>query len=114
FTPLQQQSGQDVVIAQIVGSQEYFLLAQSNPQTPIPTLTSVSPTSGAVGTAVTFTGSFLSGAMVTFNGVAASVTVSPGSTTATATVPVGATDGLVTLTTPFSSTFGGPFSIPFI
>src|SRR5262249_191009 len=43
WTSVEQSSGQDIVIANIVGSLEYFLLAQANKATPIPTLQSVSP-----------------------------------------------------------------------
>jgi hypothetical protein len=108
-----QQNGEDLVIAMIIGSAEYNAFAQSNPQTPIPTIASVSPTRAAVGSTVTFTGSFLTGAAVAFNGISAPPTVSPDGTMVTVTVPVGATDGPLTLTTPFSSTFGS-FSTSFV
>jgi len=114
WAPVQQQNGQDFVIAAFVSSLEYFHTAQVFPQTPIPTVGSVMPTSGAVGTTVIFGGGFLLNATVTFNGTPASVTVLPGGNFVMTTVPVGATDGPVTLTTPFSAMFGGPFSTPFI
>src|SRR6185295_13985558 len=65
-----------------------------------PTITSFSPTSGPVGTAVTINGANFSGATsVRFNGTAASFTVvSP--TRIDATVPSGATTGRITVTTP--------------
>jgi YD repeat-containing protein len=67
----------------------------------IPTLTSLSPTSGAVGASVTLTGtnfgSVQSNSQVTFNGVAAPVT-SWSPTLITAQVPVLATTGKVVVT----------------
>jgi cytochrome c peroxidase len=62
------------------------------------------PTFGPVGTGVTITGTTFAGATaVSFNGVAATFTVSP-SGTITTTVPAGATTGPITVTTPS----GGP------
>ncbi len=72
-----------------------------------PTLTSLSPTSGPVGTSVTLTGTSLGGATaVRFNGTAATTFAVVNGTTITATVPAGATSGPVTVTTP-SGTSGG-------
>jgi len=62
-----------------------------------PTITSFTPASGAVGTAVTITGTNFSTPTVTFNGVSAAV----GSSTATSittSVPNGATSGLISVT----------------
>lgn len=60
-----------------------------------PTLTSFSPGSGSVGTAVTINGSgFTKAANVTFNGTAASFTINS-DTKITATVPTGATSGTI-------------------
>ena len=74
---------------------------------PAPVVSGVSPGSGAVGSSVTVSGSNLSGASaVKFNGVSASFTVVSG-TSISATVPVGATSGLVSVTTP-----GGTASSP--
>jgi cytochrome c peroxidase len=57
------------------------------------------PTFGPVGTGVTITGTnFIGATAVSFNGVAATFTVSP-SGTITTTVPVGATTGPITVTT---------------
>jgi cytochrome c peroxidase len=58
------------------------------------------PTFGPVGTSVTITG-FTGATAVSFNGVAATFTVSP-SGTITTTVPAGATTGPITVTTPGS------------
>jgi hypothetical protein len=60
------------------------------------------PTFGPVGTGVTITGTtFIGATAVSFNGVAATFTVSP-SGTITTTVPAGATTGPITVTTPGS------------
>jgi IPT/TIG domain-containing protein len=67
---------------------------------PAPTISSLAPTSGQVGTAVTITGTNLTGATaVAFNGKAASFTVNS-ATQITTSVPSGATTGKVTVTTP--------------
>jgi hypothetical protein len=69
-----------------------------------PTITSISPTSGMVGTTVTITGSGLTGATsVKFGGgVSAAFTV-VSDTSVTATVPSGARNGAITVTTPNGS-----------
>ena len=65
-----------------------------------PTISSFTPTSGAVGTSVTITGTNFTGATaVKFNGTSASFTVGS-STSITATVPSGATTGTISVTTP--------------
>jgi hypothetical protein len=65
-----------------------------------PTITSFSPTSGRVGTSVTITGTNLGGATaVRFNGVGAGFSV-VSSTQLTATVPSGAKNGPISVTTP--------------
>jgi hypothetical protein len=67
---------------------------------PIPKLTSFTPTSGAVASSVTLTGSGFSGASkVTFNGLAAKFTV-VSATKITATVPATASSGKIAVTTP--------------
>jgi hypothetical protein len=64
------------------------------------TITSFSPTSGAVGTGVNITGTNLTGVTsVKFNGVAATFTTST-ATAVAAVVPTGATTGKITVTTP--------------
>jgi hypothetical protein len=71
------------------------------PPMPGPSITSLSPTSGAVGTEVTITGSSFGASQgsstVTFNGTAASVS-SWGDTSIATTVPSGATTGNVVVT----------------
>ncbi len=63
------------------------------------TITSFTPTSGAVGTSVTITGtSFTGSTKVTFGGVASSFTVNS-ETQITATVPTGAKTGKIAITT---------------
>ncbi|WIG59094.1 MAG: Chitinase [Ktedonobacterales bacterium] len=65
-----------------------------------PTITSFSPTSGAVGSSVTISGTNFTGATaVKFNGTSASFSVGS-STSITATVPSGATTGTISVTTP--------------
>jgi IPT/TIG domain-containing protein/phosphoesterase family protein len=69
-------------------------------QAPAPTISSVSPASGWPGTAVIVAGSGFTGATgVTFNGTAATFTVTSDSQL-TATVPAGATSGFIAVTTP--------------
>jgi hypothetical protein len=66
----------------------------------VPTITTVSPTSGAPGSSVTITGTTFTGATaVKFYGLTASFTVNS-STQITATVPANATTGSITVTTP--------------
>lgn len=66
----------------------------------IPTLVNFTPASGLVGGQVVLSGSNFTGASsVTFNGTAATYTVNS-STQITATVPVGATTGKLSVTTP--------------
>ncbi|HOF88553.1 MAG TPA: lipocalin family protein, partial [Armatimonadota bacterium] len=66
-----------------------------------PTLISFSPTSGAIGTTVTLTGTLLSGATsVKFNGISATSFTINSDTSITASVPVGATTGKISLTIP--------------
>jgi len=65
-----------------------------------PSITSFSPGSGSVGTSVTLTGTHFTGAsQVAFNGTAASFTVNS-DTSITATVPSGASTGVITVTAP--------------
>jgi len=65
-----------------------------------PLITSFTPTSGAVGAQVTITGANLSGASdVTFNTTSATTFTVNSATQITATVPTGATTGLISVTT---------------
>ena len=76
-------------------SASFTVTAATNP----PAITSFSPTSGAVGTSVTITGTNFTGATsVTFNGTSATFTVAS-ATSITTTVPSGATTGAIAVTT---------------
>jgi hypothetical protein len=69
--------------------------------TPAPVISSFSPTNGAAGTSVVITGQNLTNASaVAFNGVAATQFTVNSATQITATVPAGATTGLISVTTP--------------
>ena len=71
-----------------------------SPKASPPTVTSFSPTSGAVGTSVTLIGTNFTGATkVAFNGASATTYTVVSATQITATVPTGATSGTVTVTT---------------
>ena len=77
-----------------------------------PTLTSLSPTSGPVGTSVTLTGTnFTAGSTVSFNGTAATSVTFNSATSLTALVPSGATSGNVTVTTTDGTTSGLAFTV---
>ncbi|GAA3971381.1 hypothetical protein GCM10022407_16490 [Hymenobacter antarcticus] len=81
-------------------------------QSSAPVLTSLSPTSGIVGTSITLTGTNFTGATgVSFNGTAAITFSVATATTATATVPAGATSGPVTITTPGGTSNGVAFTV---
>ena len=68
---------------------------------PAPTVTSFSPTSGGVGTAVAITGTHFPGAtQVQFNGTSAAAYTVDSATRIMATVPNGATSGAIKVTTP--------------
>lgn len=76
-------------------------------------ITSFTPTGGPAGTSVTISGCGFTGAIgVTFNGVAASFTVTS-DTQISATVPGGAISGKIAVTTPSKTiTSGGRFTVP--
>jgi uncharacterized repeat protein (TIGR03803 family) len=78
----------------------------------VPTITTISPTSGPVGTAVTITGTGLTQATkVTFGGKAGTFTVNNDSQI-TATVPTGAKTGKIVVTTPGgTATSSGTFTV---
>lgn len=69
--------------------------------TPYPSITSFSPGSGNIGSSVIITGAYFTGTTsVKFNGISATSFTVNSSTQITATVPVGATTGKITITTP--------------
>ncbi|WP_426062320.1 IPT/TIG domain-containing protein, partial [Hymenobacter sp. B1770] len=77
-----------------------------------PTLSSLSPTSGPVGTSVTLSGANLSGATgVSFNGTAQTTIGSNTATSLVVAVPAGATSGNVTVTTPTGTSNGLAFAV---
>ncbi len=77
-----------------------------------PTLTSLSPTSGAVGASVTLTGTNLNSAIsVSFNGTNAPGFVVNSATSITVNVPTGATSGNVTVTTAGGTSNGVAFEV---
>ncbi|HEX8551181.1 MAG TPA: S8 family serine peptidase [Abditibacteriaceae bacterium] len=80
---------------------------------PAPTISSFTPSTGAVGTAVTITGTNFSGATaVKFNGVAATLT-SNSATQIVTKVPTGATTGTISVTTPGGTvTSTATFTVP--
>ena len=77
-----------------------------------PTITGFTPTSGAISTSVTITGTHLTGATaVSFNGTAATFAVNS-STQITTSVPSGATTGRISVSTPQgSATSAGNFTV---
>lgn len=79
----------------------------------IPSVAVVTPASGLAGTTVTLTGSGFTGTTaVAFGGAAADFSV-VGDTQITATVPVGATTGAITVRTPTGSAYGATiFTVP--
>ncbi len=83
-------------------------------QTPVPSIASISPISGPIGTTVTLSGANFSTTassdIVKFDGTAASITA-VSSTSITTTVPTGASTGPVTLTTNGGTTSGPVFTI---
>ena len=78
-----------------IDDENYYMSAVAS----APTISSLNPTSGPVGTTVTITGTNFTGvSAVTFNGTQATYTANS-STQITATVPTGATSGNVQVTT---------------
>ncbi len=79
---------------------------------PEPTLTSIAPTAELPGTTVTLTGSGFTGATgVSFNGTAATSFTVVSNTQITATVPVGATSGPVTVGNANGTSGGAAFTV---
>src|SRR5436190_23935940 len=81
--------------------QDHFTIVKGGSGTPPPTITSITPTSGPVRTAVTLTGTnFVTGAtQVAFNGTSATYFTVDSATQIHATVPSGATTGKLSVTT---------------
>jgi hypothetical protein len=78
---------------------------------PAPAVTALAPQGGPAGTSVVLTGSNLGAATaVSFNGTAAAFTVNSANQI-TATVPAGATSGLLTVTSPGGSSTGRAFTV---
>ncbi len=78
----------------------------------LPTISSFTPTSGAVGTSVVITGTNLAGATAVKFGTANATSFAVNSPTQiTATVPNGATTGELTVTTPSGTAVGGIFTL---
>lgn len=78
---------------------------------PAPAVATLAPQGGPAGTSVVLTGSHLGAAMaVSFNGTAAAFTVNS-TNQLTATVPAGATSGLLTVTAPGGSSTGRAFTV---
>ncbi|MGI4762572.1 MAG: beta strand repeat-containing protein [Janthinobacterium lividum] len=102
----------DLLIANYIGNTLGVLL--NTTVSAAPTLTTLNPTSGPVGTSVTLTGTSLTGATgVRFNGAAATTFSVVNATTITATVPTGATTGNVTVTTGGGTSNGVAFTVTY-
>jgi len=113
-------SPRTVVAADVDGDGDLDLLTANNAasvavrlnRAAAPTLTSLSPTSGPVGTSITLTGTgFTSTSTVSFNGTAATSVTFTSATSLTAVVPTGASTGNVTVTTPGGTTSGVSFTV---
>lgn len=78
-----------------------------------PSVISFVPPSGPIGTVVVLTGSSFTGAMdVSFNGIPAITFNVNADSQITVTVPLGATDGLISVTTPIGTGFSAtPFDV---
>jgi hypothetical protein len=78
-----------------------------------PTVTSLSPTSGLVGSTVVITGTnFTNASVISFGATVATSFHVDSATQITATVPTGATTGAVKVTTPGGSVNGPTFTVP--
>lgn len=108
------ESGQLTLFMQLDLSPEpYPIRSLASIVTPLfPTISAITPTSGPVGSAVVISGKNLATtSAVSFNGTSASFTVNS-ATQLTATVPMGAPTGAVTVTTPAgTSTSATPFTV---
>lgn len=83
----------------------------------VPTITSFTPTSGKAGDNITITGTYFTlASVVTFNGTLVNELTVKNATTITATVPVGATTGNISVTTAFgkATSAGIYYTVPVI
>jgi len=94
--------GNFIVLSSVVGNPGITNASFALTNTPLaPTITSFTPTSGQVGTSVVISGSgFIGTTVVRFNGITSTNVVVNSATQITATVPTGATTGLISVTTP--------------
>ena len=94
------------------GVHVYRFVPQTTPPPQPPTIASFAPASGPVGTQVTITGTNLAGTTsVTFGGTQAGFTVTSANEIS-ATVPVGAATGAISVTTPGgTATSSAPFTV---
>ncbi len=100
-----------VLAPQLIGCSNFFVPICEETNTCTPTLTGISPTSGASGTTVTLTGSFLTGATsVSFGGTAGSSITVVSASEVTIVAPTGSGSVLVTVTTPQGTSNGESFS----
>ncbi|OGX87258.1 hypothetical protein BEN47_11365 [Hymenobacter lapidarius] len=91
---------------------DFTLSATCSATSPAPVITTLSPASGPVGTAVTLTGTDLNGASsVTLNGTPVTGLSVLNATTITFTVPTGATTGNVVVTTASGTSNGQLFTV---
>ncbi len=107
--------GKSDLVASIQASNSIVVVRNSPVTATDPTITSFTPTSGAMGTTVTINGTNFSATpannVVKFNGTVATVTAST-STSITTTVPTGATTGKITVTVASSTaTSAGSFTV---
>jgi hypothetical protein len=98
--------GQLAVEANLIGSPEYFGLAQGNPQTPFATVASFTPATGIVGSQVVIHGTFLNNVTaltIAGNSIPTNSFSIDSATQITATIPASAVAGTgpVSVSTPF-------------
>jgi hypothetical protein len=88
------------------------LVVVGAPGAQVPTLASISPSSGVVGDVLTFTGTnFTGAATVSFGGVTSTSVVVASATQLTATIPAGASSGTAAVTTAGGTSNGKPYTV---